>query len=308
MICLVNLSTASLSFTCKPCSFRSIFSVSLRRIFSAIACSAARYGTAPCEAFQSLNLPTSSPMSFLAFKTSDWRFSALACTTCLRSSTEYDAQPLTSEQSSATFLGTAMSTSMIFLPNFSMSALVIMGSLAPVAAKTTSLSAMTSHIWSIGATLAFLPPRAFTRSSASISSALSTDLFTTVNWTSGSLLNSASARSLDILPAPRTQTLALAACLLRSRIHLDIHSSTAALDTDTEPLPILVRVRTSLPMRMPAFNILDTILPPEPATTSAPSSVLAFSMQCSWHAFTCARICASPSTNESSPEDTSNRC
>mmetsp|Transcript_39763 Transcript_39763/g.64258 ORF Transcript_39763/g.64258 Transcript_39763/m.64258 type:complete len:201 (-) Transcript_39763:908-1510(-) len=183
----------------------------------------------------------------------------------------------------------------------------IMGSLLPVAVKTTSLRFITSHISSRPATLALLPPRAFTRSSSSTACAFSTDLFTSVTSMPGSLLKSASSKSLDIFPAPMIQIWTLLECLRRSSIVFDIISSTAALDTETEPLPILVLVRTILPILMPALSIFAMILPPEPDTISSCSGS-ALSMQCSWHALTWDRICASPKTRESKPELTSKRC
>mmetsp|Transcript_44787 Transcript_44787/g.104358 ORF Transcript_44787/g.104358 Transcript_44787/m.104358 type:complete len:243 (-) Transcript_44787:175-903(-) len=182
----------------------------------------------------------------------------------------------------------------------------MMGTSLPVAVKTTSASFMTSNIESMLATVAFLPPRAFTRSSSRTAWALSTERFTSVTLMSGCLEKRASRQSLDILPAPTMQTCTLPAGFRRSCMDLDIMSSTAALETETEPLPILVRVRTSLPILMPAFSILAMILPPEPGTcSSSPFSPLA--MQCAWHAFTCERICASPRTRESRPELTSKR-
>mmetsp|Transcript_65070 Transcript_65070/g.203936 ORF Transcript_65070/g.203936 Transcript_65070/m.203936 type:complete len:216 (-) Transcript_65070:277-924(-) len=201
--------------------------------------------------------------------------------------------------------GTEMSTSIKFRSSELRSAAEMIGSSLAVAAKTTSLFRTTSHMLSSGATLALLPPRAETSSSSAC--ALSADRFTTVTSTSLFLLKRAMSRSLDILPAPRMQTRTLLAYFRRSGRALAFMSSTAALETETEPLPIFVRVRTSLPMRMPAFSILATIFPPEPAT-DASSSGLYFSMQCSWHALTCARIWASPRTNESRPQLTSKRC
>mmetsp|Transcript_102247 Transcript_102247/g.324867 ORF Transcript_102247/g.324867 Transcript_102247/m.324867 type:complete len:210 (-) Transcript_102247:272-901(-) len=198
-----------------------------------------------------------------------------------------------------------MSTSMSFRSRPCRSAAERIGSLLAVAAKTTSLSRTTSSILSMLATFALVPPRAETSSRSAC--ALSVDLLTRVSCTSGSLLKRAMSRSLDILPAPRMQTRTLLAYFRRSGRALAFMSSTAALETETEPLPIFVRVRTSLPMRMPAFSILATIFPPEPAT-DASSSGLYFSMQCSWHALTCARIWASPRTNESRPQLTSKRC
>mmetsp|Transcript_35057 Transcript_35057/g.104173 ORF Transcript_35057/g.104173 Transcript_35057/m.104173 type:complete len:251 (+) Transcript_35057:387-1139(+) len=205
------------------------------------------------------------------------------------------------------FLGTEMSTSMMSLSLLARLSFVMMGSLAPVAAKTTSLLSITSHMDSMPATLAMPPPRALTSSSSKQACALATFLLTTTTSWSGCLLKRASRRSLDILPAPRMHTLTLPAGFLTSRRAFIIMSSTAALDTDTEPLPILVLVRASLPILMAAFSIFETILPPEPST-GTPASGLTFSMQCSWQALTCARICASPSTRESRPEETSKRC
>mmetsp|Transcript_24237 Transcript_24237/g.69482 ORF Transcript_24237/g.69482 Transcript_24237/m.69482 type:complete len:256 (-) Transcript_24237:753-1520(-) len=244
-------------------------------------------------------------MNVFAFSTSLWRLAALASTTFFRSSTEYEHTPAASLQSDATFRGTEMSTSMTFRSRPCRSAAERIGSLLAVAAKTTSLWRTTSIISSMGATFALLPPRAETSSSRAW--ARSVDLLTRVSWMSRSLLKRAMSRSLDILPAPRMQTRSLFVYFRRSGSDLAIMSSTAALETETEPLPIFVRVRTSLPVRMPAFSILVTIFPPEPATeVSSPST--AFSMQRLWQALTCARIWASPRTNESKPELTSKRC
>mmetsp|Transcript_39174 Transcript_39174/g.108954 ORF Transcript_39174/g.108954 Transcript_39174/m.108954 type:complete len:266 (+) Transcript_39174:388-1185(+) len=203
------------------------------------------------------------------------------------------------------FRGTEMSTSMSFLCKSVRSVAEMMGSLLAVAAKTTSLSRMISIMLPKGATLALVPPRAATSSNNAC--ALSVDLFTRVSCTSGSLLKRAMSRSLDILPAPMMQTFTVLAYLRRSGRARAIISSTAALETETEPLPIFVRVRASLPMRMPACSILAMILPPEPATWPS-TSAFCFSMQCSWQALTCAKIWASPRTSESRPELTSKRC
>mmetsp|Transcript_47353 Transcript_47353/g.144031 ORF Transcript_47353/g.144031 Transcript_47353/m.144031 type:complete len:253 (+) Transcript_47353:473-1231(+) len=206
------------------------------------------------------------------------------------------------------FRGTEMSTSITPFARPCRSSGLRIGSLLAVAANTTSLSATTSIMASNPATLAFLPPRPLTMSSSNTACALSTERLTTVTLASGFLLNRASRRSRDILPAPTMQTLTLLAYFRRSGRAFAIISSTAALDTETEPLPILVFVRTTLPMRMPAFSIFAMILPPAPWTlpsASAPSRN--FSMACSWQALTWARICASPRTRESRPELTSKR-
>mmetsp|Transcript_18568 Transcript_18568/g.49031 ORF Transcript_18568/g.49031 Transcript_18568/m.49031 type:complete len:251 (-) Transcript_18568:19-771(-) len=205
------------------------------------------------------------------------------------------------------FRGTEMSISMRALSRADRLALVMMGSLAAVAAKTTSLFSSTSHIASMPATLALTPPRPLTKSSLRSAWALATFRLITTTSCSGFLLKSAIKRSLDILPAPRMHTLTLPAGFLMSFIAFCIISSTAALDTDTEPLPILVLVRTSLPILIAALSILEMILPPAPSTSTL-SSGLTFSMLWLWQHLTCARICASPSTRESRPEETSKRC
>mmetsp|Transcript_87594 Transcript_87594/g.232543 ORF Transcript_87594/g.232543 Transcript_87594/m.232543 type:complete len:223 (+) Transcript_87594:430-1098(+) len=222
-------------------------------------------------------------MNLCDFRTSFWRFAALASTTFFRSSTEYEMTPSASEQSGETFRGTEMSTSMSGSSRPWRSAAERTGSLLEVAAKTTSLWRTTSSILSMGATFALAPPRAETSSSSAL--ALSVDLLTRVSWMLGSLLKRAMSRSLDILPAPRMQTCTLLEYFRRSASVLAIISSTAALDTETEPLPIFVRVRTSFPVRMPSCSILAMIFPPAPAT-AASSSGLAFSMQRPWHALT----------------------
>mmetsp|Transcript_2348 Transcript_2348/g.5398 ORF Transcript_2348/g.5398 Transcript_2348/m.5398 type:complete len:212 (-) Transcript_2348:1016-1651(-) len=202
------------------------------------------------------------------------------------------------------FRGTDMSTSINLRCKSCRSTALRMGSLLPVAVKTTSLERITSSMLSAGATLAFAPPRLDTSSSKAW--ARSVDLLTKVSCTLGSLLNKAMRRSLDILPAPTMHTCTLLVYLRKSVKHLAIINSTAALETDTEPLPIFVLVRTSLPMRMPAFSIFAMIFPPDPAMEPSASGS-SFWMQCSWQALTCARIWASPSTSESKPELTSKR-
>mmetsp|Transcript_61880 Transcript_61880/g.144961 ORF Transcript_61880/g.144961 Transcript_61880/m.144961 type:complete len:242 (+) Transcript_61880:657-1382(+) len=197
-----------------------------------------------------------------------------------------------------------MSTSMRFLSRSWRSSGLMMGTLLPVAVKVTSLWRITSNIFSNGTTSAFDPPRFLTNSSSSTSWAFSTERFTRLTLMSGYLLKSANSSNLDILPAPMMHTCSLLAGFRRSCIALDIMSSTAALDTDTEPLPIFVRVRTILPIRIAALSIRETIFPPHPAIVSSS----AFWMACSWQALTCERICASPRTRESRPELTSNRC
>mmetsp|Transcript_97971 Transcript_97971/g.247220 ORF Transcript_97971/g.247220 Transcript_97971/m.247220 type:complete len:205 (-) Transcript_97971:1354-1968(-) len=204
-------------------------------------------------------------MYLLALITSDFLLSALACTTFFKSSTEYEWTFSTSLQSAPMFLGTEMSISWTAFSRPDTSAALRMGSLLAVAAKITSLLAMTSIISSMEATFAFLPPRAATSSSSNMACALATLRLTTVTCASGFLLKSAMSNNLDILPAPKMQMCTLFETFRRSPMDLAIINSTAALDTDTEPLPIFVRVRTSLPIRMPAFNILAMILPPEPA-------------------------------------------
>mmetsp|Transcript_20812 Transcript_20812/g.45863 ORF Transcript_20812/g.45863 Transcript_20812/m.45863 type:complete len:206 (+) Transcript_20812:601-1218(+) len=205
-------------------------------------------------------------MNACALRTSAWRLLALACTTFLRSSTEYETTFSTCLQSAEMFLGTEISTSMRFFSKPSKSAGVKIGSLLAVAAKTTSLDRTVSRSSSRPAAVAREPPRAET--SLSRASAFSTERFTNVILMSGFLLKSAMSSSRDILPAPTMQTCKLAECFRKSANALAIMSSTAALDTETEPLPILVRVRTSLPIRIPAFSIFATILPPAPATIS----------------------------------------
>mmetsp|Transcript_45278 Transcript_45278/g.114941 ORF Transcript_45278/g.114941 Transcript_45278/m.114941 type:complete len:219 (+) Transcript_45278:501-1157(+) len=205
------------------------------------------------------------------------------------------------------FRGTEMSMSMTGFCRPSTSLAVMTGSLLEVAAKTTSLLAMMSIISLMGATEAFLPPRPPTMSSSRIACALARLRFTTVTLASGFLLKRANRRSLDIFPAPRMQMFKLVESFLKSPIDFAIMSSTAALDTETEPLPIFVFVRTVLPMRIAAFSIFETILPPEPSYVCAGEPSSTFSMHRSWQALTCAKICASPRTRESSPELTSKR-
>mmetsp|Transcript_58506 Transcript_58506/g.187966 ORF Transcript_58506/g.187966 Transcript_58506/m.187966 type:complete len:276 (+) Transcript_58506:450-1277(+) len=213
--------------------------------------------------------------------------------------------PAASVQSAATFRGTEMSTSMSFRPRSARLAALMMGSLLAVAVNTTSLCRTTSHIFSRGATFVLAPPRADTSSSNAW--AFSVDLLTKVMLKAGSLLKRAMSSSLDIFPAPTMQMFTLFEYFFRSGRARDIISSTAALETETEPLPIFVRVRTSLPMRIPAFSIFAMILPPAPGTKLS-SFGSAFSMQCWWQALTWAKIWASPKTSESRPELTSKRC
>mmetsp|Transcript_111153 Transcript_111153/g.313639 ORF Transcript_111153/g.313639 Transcript_111153/m.313639 type:complete len:291 (-) Transcript_111153:1049-1921(-) len=243
-------------------------------------------------------------MKCFAFKTSACLFSALACCTFFKSSTEYETTPSTSPQSAAMLRGTEISISINFLSRSVRSALLMMGSSLAVAAKTTSLAPVTSHILSIVATFAREPPRL--ANSSRRASALSADLLTNVTRMSGCLLNKAMSKSLPIFPAPRMQTCKSLARFRRSAIDLIISSSTAALETETDPLPIFVLVLTSFPVLIAAFIILVIVLPPEPATIATLLGS-AFCMQCSLQAFIWARIWASPSTSESRPELTSKR-
>mmetsp|Transcript_35165 Transcript_35165/g.100172 ORF Transcript_35165/g.100172 Transcript_35165/m.100172 type:complete len:256 (+) Transcript_35165:617-1384(+) len=208
--------------------------------------------------------------------------------------------------------GTEMSMSMRLLARPPTSSGRMMGSSAPVAAKTTSASPTTRHKSSIGAAEALEPPRPATTSSSSSARARSTDLLTTVTRMSGNLLKRAMTKSRAIFPAPRTATRRSAAAFLRSGMAFIAMSSTAALEVETEPLPMPVFVRTSFPTPIAACNILAMNFPPKPGARSAPTSsrpsAADFRMECSWQAFTCAKIWASPSTKESKPELTSKTC
>mmetsp|Transcript_134632 Transcript_134632/g.327285 ORF Transcript_134632/g.327285 Transcript_134632/m.327285 type:complete len:206 (-) Transcript_134632:597-1214(-) len=101
-------------------------------------------------------------------------------------------------------------------------------------------------------------------------------------------------RSLDIVPAPTIITLHPSNEFPGSFI---CTSSAAAEDTDTAPDAIDVSLRTRFPAVIAALNRPLRCLP-NPSTHSPSAKTF----------FTCAKICPSPMTTESSPPDTFRRC
>mmetsp|Transcript_872 Transcript_872/g.2761 ORF Transcript_872/g.2761 Transcript_872/m.2761 type:complete len:407 (+) Transcript_872:289-1509(+) len=262
-----------------------------------------KYGAAACDMIHWWMRSTSGRMISRTCCISRCLLLVFSSCTCFKSSTLYNFADSTSAQSVAMFDGMQMSTSITACSRFCRCSALRITSLLPVAAKTTSLSATTSAIRSMGMALAFDPPRPLTSGIANNCSAFSNVRFTTVTCTSGSLLNNAINNSLDISPAPRIQTRTFCASLPNTAWERSNMSSTATLETDTEPKPMRVSVLARLPTRTASIINLEMILPPLPATSPDSSSPRFW--QCWWLSLTCAKICPSPRTNESNPALTS---
>mmetsp|Transcript_8105 Transcript_8105/g.20475 ORF Transcript_8105/g.20475 Transcript_8105/m.20475 type:complete len:411 (+) Transcript_8105:239-1471(+) len=292
---LLSSSTALSCFFVSPSPNLVIaLSSSLARMSSALLRNRLMVGTVSSESRHASKDACSSLSITAASSAARSRAPLFNSTSSFRSSTLYTMVLGSSPQLASTLRGTAMSTSRRWRPTGSpagaipaRSSLVMM---MPVdaAVKITSCDAASVLKSSMSAILMFTSGKS--AASSSTRPRLRLTMVISVQRLDARCLTS---RRL-MVPAPTIITLHPSNEFPGSFI---CTSSAAADDTDTAPLAMLVSLRTRLPAVIAALK-RPLRWRPKPSTCSPSANTF----------LTCARICPSPITTESSPPDTLSRC